>query len=154
MQRFADQLDQDPHLWYLAGLLHDIDRDHIDKDPTKHLGEQFEQIVSEIALSDDLIDDIRSHYTEQTGVPIDSLLRKYLASVDELTGFIHAYSLMRPTGLEGMKAKSVIKKIKDKSFAAGVDRDHLKQCEQLLDISLREFIPQVIQALSTAESDS
>jgi predicted hydrolase (HD superfamily) len=125
-----------------------VDRDHIGKDPTKHLGEEFDRIVSEVNLPAQLIADIRSHYTEKTGVPIDLLIRKYLASVDELTGFIHAYSLMRPEGYTGMEAKSVMKKLKDKKFAAGVSRDHCRYCETLLGIPLAEFIPEVIHALS------
>jgi len=73
-----------------------VDRDHIGKDPSKHLGEEFEKIVGEIDLSDQLIADIRSHYTEKTGVPVDLLIRKYLSAVDELSGLMYAYALMRP----------------------------------------------------------
>jgi len=148
MQHFAHKLWQDQDAWYIAWLLHDIDRDYIDKDPTRHLGEEFEKIVSEVDLPAQLIADIRSHYTEKTGVPIDILIRQYLASVDELTWFIHAYSLMRPEGYSGMESKSVIKKLKDKKFAAGVSRDHCRYCETLLNIPLAEFIPEVIGALS------
>jgi len=149
MQYFAKKLNQDEDVRYIAGLLHDVDRDHIGKDPTKHLEEDFEKIVGEIGLPAQLIADIRSHYTEKTGVPIDLLIRKYLASVDELTGFIHAYSLMRPEWYDGMQAKSVIKKLKDKKFAAGVSREHCKYCETLLGIPLAEFVPEIIEALSS-----
>jgi len=96
MQYFAKKLWQDDDARYIAGLLHDVDRDHIGKDPSKHLGEEFEKIVGEIDLSDQLIADIRSHYTEKTGVPVDLLIRKYLSAVDELSGLMYAYSLMRP----------------------------------------------------------
>ncbi|USN54976.1 MAG: hypothetical protein H6765_11135 [Candidatus Peribacteria bacterium] len=133
-------------------MLHDIDRDHIGKDAAEHLGGEFEQIVAEVQLPELLIADIRSHYHESTGVPVNSLLRKYLASVDELTGFVYAYSLMRPNGLEGMEAKSIIKKVKDKSFAAGVDRAHLRNCETFLQIPLAEFVPGIIEALQTYQA--
>lgn len=149
MQYFAKKLWQDQDARYIAGLLHDVDRDHIGKDPHKHLGEEFEKIVGEIDLSDQLIADIRSHYTEKTGVPVDLLIRKYLASVDELSGLMYAYSLMRPEWFVGMEAKSVMKKIKDKKFAAGVDREHVRNCEKYLNIPLEEFIPQVIEALAS-----
>lgn len=149
MQYFAKKLWQDTDARYIAGLLHDIDRDHIGKDPSKHLGDEFAKIVGEIDLSDQLIADIRSHYTEKTGVPVDLLIRKYLSAVDELSGLMYAYSLMRPEWFNGMEAKSVIKKIKDKKFAAGVDREHVKNCEKYLDISLEEFIPQMIEALTS-----
>jgi lysyl-tRNA synthetase, class II len=149
MQYFAKKLWQDTDARYIAGLLHDVDRDHIGKDPHKHLGEEFEKIVWEIDLSDQLISDIRSHYTEKTWVPVDLLIRKYLAAVDELSGLMYAYSLMRPEWFTGMETKSVMKKIKDKKFAAGVDRDHVRNCEKYLNISLEEFIPQMIEALTS-----
>ena len=96
-----------------------------------------------------LRDDIKSHGEWLTGVPVDSTIRKYLASVDELSGFLHAYSLMRPTRFEGMVAKGVKKRIKDKSFAAGVDRTHVRNCETYLDIPLDEFIPEMIEAMKS-----
>ncbi len=105
MQYFAKKLGQDEDQWYIAGLLHDVDRDHIGKDMHKHIGEEFEQIVGEISLPEALMNDIRSHYYEKTGVPVDLLIRQYLISVDELSGFLYAYSLMRPEGFEGMDAK-------------------------------------------------
>jgi putative nucleotidyltransferase with HDIG domain len=100
MKYFAHKLNQNEELRYIAGLLHDIDRDHIGKDPTKHMGKEFEKIVGEIHLPQCLVDDIKSHYTIKTSVAVSSALRRYLVSVDELTGFIFAVGLMRPTGLE------------------------------------------------------
>jgi len=148
MQYFAKKLNQDEDAWYIAWLLHDVDRDHIGKDASKHLDDEFHAIVWEISLPQALIDDIRSHYHEKTWVPIDLLIRKYLASVDELSGFLYAYSLMRPEGFQWMEANSVMKKIKDKKFAAWVNREHLANCETYLGIPLKEFIPQVIEALT------
>ena len=104
-------------------------------------------MMDEIAIPDALKEDIRSHYEEGTGVPVNNLLRKYLASVDELSGFIHACSLMRPTGLEGMKWKSINKKIKTKTFAAGVSREYMRNCEKYLDIPLNEFALEVVEAM-------
>lgn len=92
-------------MWYTVGILHDIDRDYVSKDMDKHLGEAFEKIVSEINLPSDMIDDIRSHYPEKYDIPASTLMRKYLLSVDELSGFLHAYSLMRPEGFVGMDAR-------------------------------------------------
>ena len=149
MEYFAKKHGQDEDIWYLAGLLHDVDWDHIGKDPEKHLGNEFEAIVGEIDLPQALIDDIRSHYEEKTGVPVDLMIRKYLASIDELTGFLYAYSLMRPEGFEGMKWSSIKKKLKDKKFAAGVDREHVQSCEKYLGIPLDEFALEVVEALKT-----
>ncbi|MFA6256598.1 MAG: HD domain-containing protein, partial [Candidatus Absconditabacterales bacterium] len=147
MKYFAKKLHQNEELRYIAGLLHDIDRDHIGKDPEKHLGEEFEKIVGEIHLPQCLVDDIKSHYTAKTSVAVSSLLRRYLISVDELTGFIFAVGLMRPTGLAGMDYSSVKKKLKDKKFAAGVDRQEVLNCEKYLAISLDEFVSEVIKAM-------
>lgn len=149
MEYFAKKLNQDQDVRYIAWLLHDVDRDHIGKNADKHLGDEFHAIVSEINLPQTLIDDIRSHYSEKTGVPVDLLIRKYLSAIDELSGLLYAYSLMRPEWFVGMEVKSVMKKIKDKKFAAGVDREHVKNCEKYLGIPLEEFIPQVIEALQS-----
>lgn len=81
-----------------------------------------------------MLEDIRSHYEEKFPEHgLDTLLRKYLASVDELSGFIWACSRMTPNkSLEEVKVASVMKKFKDKSFAAGISREHCRRCETLL----------------------
>ena len=148
MKYFAHKLWQNEAYRYTVWLLHDIDRDHIWKDAAVHLWGQFEEIVGEIDLDPRIIDDIRSHY-EETGVPVNTLVRKYLAAVDELSWLIYAYSLMRPKGLQDMNRKSLNKKIKDKKFAAWVDREHVRYCEKYLDIPLSEFAIEVADAMST-----
>lgn len=85
MRYFAKKLEQDEHLRYTVGLLHDVDRDHIKKNAESHLGEAFESIMQEGGFPDLITKDIQSHYSVQTGVPVDSLIRKYLISVDELS---------------------------------------------------------------------
>jgi len=144
MQHFAKKLWEDENLRYIVGLLHDIDRDHIRKKTEKHLKENFDKIVDEINLDKTIRDDIKSHGYRLTGIQPDTRIRKYLVSIDELTGFMNAYSLMRPTRFNGMKASSVKKKIKDKSFAAWVDREQVKNCEKYLEQDLGEFISEVI----------
>ena len=96
-----------------------------------------------------MLEDIRSHYEEKFPEHgLDTLLRKYLASVDELSGFIWACSRMTPNkSLDEVKVTSVLKKLKDKGFAAGVNREHCRRCETLLGISLEDFIPQMIEAM-------
>ena len=147
MKYFAKKLWQHEHLRYTAGFLHDIDRDFVGKDASKHMGADFDNIVWEIKLPSCLMDDIKSHYNVKTSVAVSSLLRRYLVSVDELTGFIYAVSLMRPTGLEWMDYSSVKKKLKDKKFAAGVDREDVHNCEKYLAIPLDEFVPDIIKAM-------
>lgn len=102
----------------MVGLLHDVDWDLIKKDSSKHLKTEFDSIMDEIQAPQLMRDDIKSHGSWLTGVPVDSTIRKYLASVDELTGFLYAYSRMRPTGFDGMDVTGVKKRLKDKTFAA------------------------------------
>ena len=91
--------------------------------------------------------DIRSHAPSLTGVEPSSLIQKYIISIDELSGLIHAYSLMRPEWLDNIERSSLNKKIKDKKFAAWVDREHVKNCETYLGIALPEFAMEVIEAM-------
>lgn len=147
MKYFAKKLGQNEHLRYTAGFLHDIDRDFVGKDPSKHMGADFDTIVGEIKLPSCLMDDIKSHYTAKTSVAVSSLLRRYLVSVDELTWFVYAVSLMRPTGLEWMDYSSVKKKLKDKKFAAGVDRDDVHNCEKYLAIPIADFVGDIIKGM-------
>jgi len=148
MKYFANKLWENEQVWQLVGLLHDIDRDYLEKNADKHCKEDLEKICSEINLPAELIEDIRAHAHFLTWVEANTLIKKYIASVDEITGFIWAISRMMPNKtVAEVKVKSVKKKIKSKSFAAGVSREELKNCETMLDISLDEFIPQVLEAL-------
>lgn len=139
MKAFAKQLWEDDILRHTVWILHDIDRDHIGKVATNHLWEEFDGIMDQLSADEHLRRAIKSHYPEGTWVQPGNLLEKYLISVDELTGFLYAYARMRPEWYNWMKRKSINKKIKDKQFAAWVDRDHLRNCEEYLWIPLTEF---------------
>ena len=149
MRYFAGQLWYDQNYWYVVWLLHDIDRDYIHKDATKHVWQEMQQIVSQLeydtTMIDQIIIDIKSHAPGLSGVQPQTTLQKYLISIDELSGLMHAYSRMRGWFV-GMEPAWVLKKIKDKSFAAGVDREHVRNCEIYLNISLEEFVEQMIKA--------
>lgn len=149
MAYFARKLWQDEHYWYTVGLLHDIDWDHIGKVGEKHMKEDFDTMINGLGLSDatQLKTDIRSHGPSLTGVEPTTLIQKYLIAIDELSGLIHAYSLMRPTWLDGIERSSLNKRIKDKKFAAGVDREHVKYCEIYLGIPLADFALEVVEAM-------
>lgn len=151
MREFAKDLWQDENYWYTVWLLHDVDRDHISKSSQKHLQWEFVEIVNELAIPDgekaQLIHDIRTHYPDGTGVDPETLVQQYLISIDELSWLIHAYSLMRPEWLDGIKRSSLSKKIKDKGFAAGVDREHVKNSEKYLGIALEDFAMQVVEKM-------
>ena len=86
-------------------------------------------------------------HAEHLGLPRDTLLKKTLFACDELSGFVHACGLVRPTGLDGLEPKSVKKKLKQPSFAAGVHRDEVYAGAELLGLELDEHIGNVVAAL-------
>lgn len=116
MRDLASGLGQDPELFGLAGLLHDADYDAWPSEHPKRIVTWLEE-RGEAALAHA----ISAHYT-RWNVPYESLLDKALLASDEITGFVMACALVRPGRTEGLEPKSVKKKLKDKAFAAGVDR--------------------------------
>lgn len=148
MRHFAEKLWKNADAWQLVGMLHDIDRDIINKDASKHCKEELDKICAEISLPVELVDAIKSHWHWLTWVKPDTVIRKYICATDELTGFIVAVAKMMPNkSFEEVKVSSVIKKIKDKTFAAWVSRDEVLNCETMLWIKVEDFIQQVLEAL-------
>ena len=150
MEVLAKKFGGDPATWKVAGMLHDLDWDHLEKDMHEHCGKTLEQMLAEIQSPKELLDDIRAHYVEKYGAehPLNSMLRKCLYCVDELTGFIIADTLVRPSKkLADVEVKSVTKKMKDKGFAAQVNREQIKKCEELLNIPLEEMIQLTLDAM-------
>jgi lysyl-tRNA synthetase class 2 len=150
MEALSHRFNGDPATWRVAGMLHDLDWDNLQKDAEKHCGTTLEQMLKEIASPKELLDDIRSHYASKYGAdyPLNSWLRKCLYCCDELTGFIIAVTLVRPSKkLADVEVKSVKKKFKEKGFAAQVDRKQIESCEELLGIPLDEFIGIVLNAM-------
>ena len=150
MEVFANRFGGDTETWKVAGMLHDLDWDKLEKDAEKHCGKTLEELLAPIEAPQELLTDIRAHYAAKYGeeCPLDTMLRKCLYCVDELTGLIVAVALVRPSKkLEDVKVSSVKKKIKDKGFAAQIDREQIKKCEELLDIPLDEFIQITLDAM-------
>jgi putative nucleotidyltransferase with HDIG domain len=144
MRAYARKFGEDEDYWGNVGLLHDFDWE-IHPDLPDHPMKGAE-ILRERGAQEQMVQDILAH-APFTGVPRDSLVRKAIFAVDELTGFIVAVALVRPTGLEGMKAKSVRKKMKDKSFAAKVSREDITTGAEELGADLSEHIQFVIGAM-------
>jgi putative nucleotidyltransferase with HDIG domain len=144
MRAYARKFGEDEEYWGNVGLLHDFDWE-IHPDLPDHPMKGAE-ILRERGAQEQMVQDILAH-APFTGVPRDSLVRKAIFAVDELTGFIVAVALVRPTGLEGMKAKSVRKKMKDKSFAAKVSREDITTGAEELGADLGEHIQFVIEAM-------
>lgn len=156
MEALAKRFGGDPATWKVAGMLHDLDWDHLEKDAEEHCGKTLEQMLADVRAPQELLADIRSHYQEKYGAehPLDSKLRQCLYCVDELTGFIIAVTLVRPSKkIADVEVKSVKKKFKEKGFAAQVKREQMMACEQLLDIPLDEFIQLTLDAMKTVADD-
>jgi predicted hydrolase (HD superfamily) len=132
--------------WFLAGLLHDLDWE---KHPDEHPNYALTHVLPQTGLSPAALDAIRAHAPERTGKHPESEIERYLFACDELSGFMHAVSLMRPEGFAGMSAKSVTKKMKDARFAANVSRDDIRRGAALIEIELNahiEFLAEVFGA--------
>lgn len=144
MRAYARRFGEDEEKWGITGLLHDMD---YEKHPTP---EEHPMVgVRELerrGYPEDVLHAIKGH-ADYLGVPRDTLMSKTLYAVDELCGFITAVALMRPNGLEGLKAKSVRKKMKQKSFAAGVDREDIVRGAEELGVNLDEHIEFVAAAM-------
>ena len=141
---YASRFDGDEEMWRVAALLHDFDYEihpTLDKHP-----QDGAPILREQGYSEEVIDAILSH-ANHLSVPRDTPLKRSLFACDELSGFVHACGLVRPTGLDGLEPKSVKKKLKQPSFAAGVSRDDVYEGAELLELDLDEHIANVIAAL-------
>ena len=152
MRHYAGLQDGDVEEWGLTGLLHDFDYERWPEDP-EHTREGA-KILQERGVSEEVIGAILSHAEwNREEYPLDRPIRKALFAVDELCGFITAVAYVRPGKLEGMKAKSVRKKMKAKSFAAAVKREDITQGAELLGMEVNEHITQVITAMQGAADE-
>jgi putative nucleotidyltransferase with HDIG domain len=144
MRAYARRFGEDEEKWGITGLLHDMD---YEKHPTpdEHPMVGVRELESR-GYPEEVIHAIKGH-ADYLDVPRDTLMSKTLYAVDELSGFIVACALMRPEGLENMKAKSVRKKMKQKSFAAAVNREDIVRGAEELGVDLNEHIEFVAYAL-------
>jgi putative nucleotidyltransferase with HDIG domain len=141
---YAARFDGDEELWRVSALLHDFDYElhpTLDKHP-----QDGAPILREQGYPEEVIVTVLSH-AQHLGLPRDTPLKRALFACDELSGFVHACGLVRPTGLEGLEPKSVRKKLKQPSFAAGVSRDDVYQGAEELGVELDEHIANVVAAL-------
>jgi len=127
--------------WELAGLLHDADWE---KWPDQHCSVIIEELEKR-QVDPEIIRTIASHGPSYFGVEPESKMEKMIYAFDELSGFVHASALIRPTRYEGMDVKSVMKKLKTPSFAAQVNRNDITDAITRIDISLEELINYIIE---------
>ncbi len=151
MRAYARIWDEDEERYAVTALLHDLD---YERHPDMETGHP-RIALAELEKRDyprDVIDAIAGH-AEYLGVPRETRMARTLFAVDELSGFVTACALVRPTGIEGMKVKSVRKKLKQPSFAAKVDRGQIDRAIEELGVDETEHIQRIIDALS-AEAEA
>ena len=151
MRFYAKKYNQDEELWGIVGLLHDFDLE-IHPDLNRHPQDGVE-ILRERGVSEKVCRAILSH-ADHTGIPRESLMEKALYACDEITGLIVAVALVRPSrSLKDLTVKSVKKKWKDKSFAAGANREEISRGVDELGVDLWEHSDNVIQAMREIAPD-
>jgi predicted hydrolase (HD superfamily) len=146
MRAYARAGGEDEELWGITGLVHDLDYERYPDLETGHPRHALAELEAR-GYPAEVIDAVAGH-AEFLGVPRETQLAKTLFAVDELSGFIAACALVRPTGIEGMKAKSVRKKLKTPSFAAGVDRDQVRRGADELGVDFDQHVAFVIEAMA------
>ena len=140
---YARHFGEDEERWGLAGLLHDLDWE---KYPDEHPNRGVAELRAR-GYPDDVLQAILAHRADFTGVEPATQLDRTLLACDELTGLITATALVRPTGIDDLTPKSVKKKMKDPTFARGVDRDDVTKGTELLGLPLDDHIRNVIDAM-------
>ena len=145
MGEFAKEYDsENVDFWRTVGMLHDID---FELYPEQHCTKANE-MLHELDMDEDFIHAVVSHgYGICSDVEPVKYMEKVLFAIDELTGLIGAAALMRPTGISDMEAKSVVKKFKDKKFAAGCSRDVIRRGAEMLEMELPVLIAKTIDAM-------
>lgn len=149
MEGYAQKLDKPANVreaWWTTGLLHDLDWE---KFPNEHPKKATEKILPENGYSTEIIEAIESHAPERTGREPETEMERYLFACDELSGFMHAVSLMRPNKFSDMKVRSVTKKLKDRRFAENVPRKDIEKGANLIGISLQDHIQNLIDIFKT-----
>jgi len=141
---YARKFGEDEELWRVTAILHDFDYEihpTLDEHP-----QDGAPILRDEGYPEEVVEGVLSH-AEHLGLPRDTLLKKTLFACDELSGFIHACGLVRPDGIETLEPRSVRKKLKQPSFASGVNRDDVYKGAELLGVDLDEHIAFVTEAL-------
>ena len=152
MRYFAREAGEDENYWGLIGLMHDIDWEEFPSTETHPM--KGGEMLREKGYPDDFVHAVLAHGWEYSGIKPETLCEKYLYTIDELTGFITAVALVRPSkSLQDLELKSVKKKWKDKAFARGVNREVIEKGSELLNIPLETLIEQTITALRPVEKE-
>lgn len=149
MRAYARKYAEDEDRWGVTGLLHDFDYErwpNRERDPRQGHPSAGSAVLEERGVPEDVRRAILSH-AEYTGVEPETRMERSLRAVDELTGFLVACSLVRPHGIMDLEPKSVKKKMKDRSFAAAVDRDAMREAAEAIDEEMSDHTRFVIGAM-------
>jgi putative nucleotidyltransferase with HDIG domain len=148
MKAYASKFNADSELWGITGLLHDFDYERYPDVAVEGHPVVGSKILRERGVSDEIIQAILSHAEEITGVKPETPMQKTLVAVDELTGFLIAVALVRPSkSILDVELKSVRKKWKDKTFAAPVNRQEIEHAAEAMGVSLDDHIQTVLDAM-------
>ena len=146
MRALAQKLGRDEEKWGLAGLLHDIDTEITNADPQKH-ALVAEELLRDEGIEEDVLDAIKMHNEEATGMDRNTEFQHALAAGETITGLIYATALVYPDKkIKDVKVKSVTKRMKQSAFAASVNRENIKECEKI-GLSLNEFTEIALNAM-------
>ncbi len=152
LRALARRLGEDEEKWGLAGLLHDIDVEVTNADPQKHALEA-ENILARYNLDPEIIDAITMHNEMATGKERSTLFQHALAAGETITGLVYATTLVYPDKkIASVKPKSVVKRMKEKAFAASVNRDTIRECEKI-GIPVPEFAELSVNAMKDIGDD-
>jgi predicted hydrolase (HD superfamily) len=150
MRAYARKFGEDEDLYGITGLVHDFD---YEKRPDEHPLPGVE-VLRENCYPEELVHAVLAHNEPRTGVHPETLLDRTLRACDEVTGLITAAALVRPSrSLHDLEAKSVMKKFKDRAFAAGVDREEVASAVEELGVDLNEHVQFVIEAMRGISGD-
>ena len=142
----AKKTGNDEDSWALAGLLHDLDVEKVNADPKIH-GLETAKILDDMGIDPEITEAIKLHNEEATDIPRSKIFHHALAAGETITGLIIATTLVYPDKkIASVKPKSIRKRMKEKAFAASVDRDKIRECE-LAGIPLDEFIDLSLEAM-------
>src|SRR5882724_6276232 len=151
MRAYAGRYEEDEELWAVTALVHDLDYERYPELETGHPRYALKEL-ERLGYPQEVIDAVAGH-ADFLEVPRETQMAKALYAVDEMSGFVTACALVRPTGIEGMKPKSVRKKLKQPSFAAKVDRGQIQRGIEELGVDETEHIQIVIDALAENASE-
>jgi predicted hydrolase (HD superfamily) len=147
MEALGEKMGEDKEAYAITGLLHDADYEQYPDQHPHIIVDKLNQMGNH-----DIAHAIAGHYTKWD-VPRVSMMDKCIVAADELTGFIVAVALIRPTKIEGIKVKSVMKKFKTKTFAAKVERDEVLKGADLIGWELRDLIEFIIKVLQANKEE-